>query len=203
MGDPRKPKKKYSRPAHPWQAVRLEEEAKLIKDYALKNKKEIWKSASVIKNFKYKAKQLIASTKSQAKKEEKEVLDRLVKLKLLSKDSKIEDVLDIPVTTILERRLQTQVYKKGLARTPAQARQMVTHRHISVKGIAVNIPSYIVTAEDESFIQFSSKSPFHSEEHPERAIKKEETVDVVKEKSNKKTKEEETVSKENDTTKTI
>ncbi len=194
MGDPRKPKKKYNRPAHPWQAVRLEEEAKLVKEYALKNKKEIWKSASVVKRFKSKAKQLIASTRPQAKKEEKDILDRLVKLKLLPKDSKIEDVLDIPITTVFERRLQTQVYKKGLARTPAQARQMITHRHVTVKGIAVNIPSYIVTAEDEPFIQFSSTSPFKNEEHPERAIKKEEVPEIKTE-----IKKEETSEKVDDT----
>ncbi|PIN72350.1 30S ribosomal protein S4, partial [Candidatus Woesearchaeota archaeon CG10_big_fil_rev_8_21_14_0_10_47_5] len=41
MGDPRKIKKKYSTPIHPWQRARIEEEGVIIKDHGLKNKKEV------------------------------------------------------------------------------------------------------------------------------------------------------------------
>ena len=185
MGDPRKQKKKYSKPAHPWQATRLEEEAVIVKNYALKNKREVWKSASFIKNIKHKAKELIASTKPQARKEEKEILQKLVKLKLLPKEAKIEDALDLSITTVLERRLQTMVYKKGLARTPKQARQLIIHRHITIKGKRINIPSYIVTEEEEPFIQFSPQSSFFNEDHPERAIKKEEIKSKIEDEEQK------------------
>ena len=170
MGDPRKLKKKFSKPSHPWQATRIQEEAVLVKDYALKNKKEIWKAASLVKKYKTKTKEIIASQSTQAKKEEKQILDKLIKLNLLSPNSKIGDVLDLGITTVLERRLQTLVYKKGLARTPAQARQFVVHGHITVNGMGVNLPSYLVPIEEEPFIAFFQNSSLKDEEHPERKI---------------------------------
>ncbi len=172
MGDPKKSKKRYSKPGHPWQTQRIEEEAKLMEEYALKNKRELWKANSFIKRFKYKTKQIMASSSAQAKLEEKQVLGKLVKLKLVHSEAKIEDVLDLPVTAVLERRLQTVVYKKGLAKTPRQARQFITHGHISVKGVRMNIPSYVVPYLDEEQINFSQSSSLKDEEHPERKIEK-------------------------------
>ncbi|MDP7610203.1 MAG: 30S ribosomal protein S4, partial [Candidatus Woesearchaeota archaeon] len=43
MGDPKKQRKKYSKPSHPWQTERIEVEKVLMKEYGLKNKKEIWR----------------------------------------------------------------------------------------------------------------------------------------------------------------
>ena len=40
MGDPRKLRKKYYPPSHPWQKIRIDEEKILMKDYGFKNKKE-------------------------------------------------------------------------------------------------------------------------------------------------------------------
>ena len=171
MGDPKRQKNKYSRPSHPWQASRIREEAVLMDNYALKNKKEIWKAASFIKKYKNKAKQIIASKSAQAKLEEKQILSKLIKLNLLPQDSKIEDVLDLNITTVLERRLQTLVYKKGFARTPSQARQFIIHGHITLNGNGLNLPSYLVSLEEEPFIGFYSTSALKNEEHPERKIK--------------------------------
>ncbi len=44
--------------------------------------------------------------------------------------------------SLLERRLDNVVYRMGLAETRAQARQIVGHKHITVDGERVNIPSY-------------------------------------------------------------
>ena len=52
------------------------------------------------------------------------------------------------VLSQLERRLDNVVYKGGLANSRSQARQLVTHGHFLVNGQKVNIPSYIVNAED-------------------------------------------------------
>jgi small subunit ribosomal protein S4 len=49
---------------------------------------------------------------------------------------------------LLESRLDNVVYRMGFAVTRAQARQMVTHKAISVNGQTVNIPSYRVKPED-------------------------------------------------------
>ena len=62
MGDPRRLKKKYNTPQHPWQKTRIETEAVLRKEYGLKNKKEIWKMATQFKNFSDQAKRLIAAS---------------------------------------------------------------------------------------------------------------------------------------------
>ena len=43
MGDPRKSKKKFDKPKYPWQMERLEEERKVVNNYGLKNKKELWR----------------------------------------------------------------------------------------------------------------------------------------------------------------
>ena len=50
---------------------------------------------------------------------------------------------------MLERRLDNVVYRMGLAGSRAQARQLVLHGHIRVKGQKVNIPSYLVQVGEE------------------------------------------------------
>ncbi|AZG48421.1 30S ribosomal protein S4 [Gordonia insulae] len=49
---------------------------------------------------------------------------------------------------ILETRLDNVVYRAGLARTRRQARQMVTHGHLTVNGVNVDVPSYRVSQYD-------------------------------------------------------
>jgi small subunit ribosomal protein S4 len=49
---------------------------------------------------------------------------------------------------ILESRLDNIVYRAGFANSRAEARQLVTHRHFSVNGKIVNIPSYLMKAGD-------------------------------------------------------
>lgn len=49
---------------------------------------------------------------------------------------------------LLESRLDNVVFRLGLARTRREARQIVDHKHITVNGKVVNIPSYLVKAGD-------------------------------------------------------
>ena len=49
---------------------------------------------------------------------------------------------------LLERRLDNVVFRLGLARTRMEARQMVDHKHITVNGKVVNIPSYLISVGD-------------------------------------------------------
>jgi small subunit ribosomal protein S4 len=49
---------------------------------------------------------------------------------------------------LLETRLDNVVYRGGLARSRAAARQLVRHSHVTVNGRKVNIPSYLVRAGD-------------------------------------------------------
>jgi ribosomal protein S4 len=69
----------------------------------------------------------------------------------------------------MERRLQTIVHRSGLAKSIHQARQFVTHGHISVAGDIVSVPSYVVQREQESRIAFHARSPLSNAQHPARA----------------------------------
>lgn len=170
MGDPGKLRRKYKGPGHPWQKARIEEEKSLKKEYGLKNKSEIWKHDSKLKNFATQAKRLVALTGEQAEKEKKQLLDRLVRLGLVSAGATTEEVLSLSIKDILERRLQTMIYRKGFARSPRQARQYISHGHITIAGKKIKTPSYIVTKEEENQIAFVENSALANEEHPERQI---------------------------------
>ncbi|MBW2986440.1 30S ribosomal protein S4 [Candidatus Woesearchaeota archaeon] len=180
MGDPGKLRRKYSGPGHPWQKARIEEEKALKKEYGLKNKSEIWKQDSKLKNFANQAKRLVTLTGAQAEKERKQLLERLVRLGLVSPGATTEEVLSLSIKDILERRLQTMVYRKGLARSQTQARQYISHGHITIAGKKMKTPSYLVTKEDESQLAFVENSALANAEHPERALpeKKPEVVEV-------------------------
>ena len=169
MGDTKKHRKKYNTPNHPWQKERIEEEKALIKGYGLKNKKEIWKFTSMLKNFKAQAKKLVVSHSEQAEKEKENLLKRLYKYNLLEEGRGLASVLEISLKDVLERRLQTQLMRKGLARTVRQARQMITHSHIMVGDMKIDAPSYLVTVQEENRIAFAPNSNFFDAEHPERS----------------------------------
>ena len=59
----------------------------------------------------------------------------------------------------MEKRLQTIVYKKGLARTPKEARMFVVHGHIALNGKKINSPSYVVLSGQEDDVGFYRSSP--------------------------------------------
>jgi len=192
MGDPKKQRKKYKTPSHPWQKDRIDSEKEILKGYGLKNKKEIWKMESVLRNFRQQAKKLVAQDNVQVNKEREQLLNKLVGLSLLNPGAKIENVLDLELKDIMDRRLQTQVFKQGLAKTMKQARQFITHKHISIKDKKIDVPSYLVTKEDEFKINFSDNSDLSDDTHPERIKKKvqklKEEVEKIEKKEIKKEK---------------
>jgi len=59
---------------------------------------------------------------------------------------------------LCESRLDNVVYRLGFAKTRAAARQLVSHRHITVNGELVNIPSYSLSAGDVVAVRVKSKS---------------------------------------------
>lgn len=151
--------KNYSRPKRPFDKKRIEEEKKIIEGYGLKNKREIWKSEAKIKLIRERAKRMVSATE----KERNEFLERLKKSGL--KVNSIADVLSLTKEDYLNRRLQTIVFKKGLAKTPKEARQMITHKNILVDGKSVNIPSYLVSAEMEGRIFTKQKKEKNIKDH--------------------------------------
>lgn len=170
MGSPKRQRKKHHGPTHLWQKVRLDEERPLIKEYALCNKNEIWKMGSVIKNAAMQAKKLIPQRTQQSEKEKEHLLQKLKNLGLLKPDATIEDCLGITLKDILERRLQTLVYRKNLSRTIKQARQFIVHRHIKVGKKTITSPSYVVSVDEEPLINFVENSPLNEPNHPERSV---------------------------------
>jgi len=197
MGDPKRQRKKYSTPSQRWHKERIDEEKTLIKEYGLKNKKELWKAASILRKFAKQAKKLIAEKTEQAKKEEIQLLNRLNALGMM-KTSVVEDVLGLTEKDILERRLQSVVFKKGLAKTISQARQFITHGHIVVNDKKITAPGHLLLKKYEDKIGFTHRSSLFSEEHPERVKTKEKPVKKTKAKKSarKKTKEKKPKKKE-------
>jgi small subunit ribosomal protein S4 len=87
---------------------------------------------------------------------------------MIKGDAEIDDILALNTEAILERRLQTLVHRLGLARTPKQARQFITHGHIAIGGKKLTVPGMLVSKQDEMMIDYYGTSPMTTESHPER-----------------------------------
>ncbi|MGI0000369.1 MAG: 30S ribosomal protein S4, partial [Nitrososphaeraceae archaeon] len=83
---------------------------------------------------------------------ETELLNYLSRLGLVSSGSSLDDVLNLKIEDILERRLQTIIMKKSNLKSPYQARQLVVHGHVSLGNRKINLPGYLVRKEEESQI---------------------------------------------------
>jgi small subunit ribosomal protein S4 len=143
---------KYSRPKKAYEKARIQEENALAKKYALKSKREIWKTLAKVNYFRKRA---MALAKSPA--EEQEVLfKKLTALGL--KVSTISDVLALKLEDLLERRLSTIVFKKNLSKTTKHARQLITHKIIMIDNKVVNAPSYLVSVSEEALISLKQKA---------------------------------------------
>lgn len=71
---------------------------------------------------------------------------------------KLDYVLALRVEDFLERRLQTQVYKLGLAKSIHHARVLIRQRHIRVGKQIVNVPSFIVRLDSQKHIDLALNS---------------------------------------------
>lgn len=185
MGDTRKIRKKYQKPNHPWNKQRIDAERVLSKNYGLTNKKELWKAETILKGFKNQIKQLPAMSPENAARQQQLLRARLNKLGLITEETALGDVLGFSTEQILDRRLQTIVHKKGLARSPSQARQFIGHEHILVNGKKINAPGYLVTRDEEHNITFSPTSNLYNESHPERATPEKQEKPVKKKQQEK------------------
>ncbi len=159
MGDPRKPRKKWEGPKHPWVKERLLREIELMGYYGLRNKKEIWRAATMARYFRHRARSLLALPPDVREREEKALLSRLAHLGVLGENATLDDVLGLKAEHFLERRLQTIVWKKGLAKTPYQARQLIVHGHIAVGGRRIRSPGYLVSRDEEDLVDYAPGSP--------------------------------------------
>ena len=164
--------KRYETPNHPYQGARIASEHDLVSRYGLKNKEELWRAESTLRSYRREARQLVGRAAGDAESAANigaDFIARLRRLGILGDNESLGDILALDVTDVLERRLQTIVYRKGLSNTPQQARQFIMHGHITVDGRRVRAPSYVISVAEEGSIDFAENSPIADELHPERA----------------------------------
>lgn len=149
MGDPKKPKKKYTAPKNPWAADQLSAELYLLGNYGLRNKKELWKVQTELSKIRKQARSLLAAPPEVRDRLSGILIKRLYNLGLVSENASIDDILSLKVEDLLERRLQSIIWRKGLARTPYEARQMISHKRVSIAGRVVSRPGYMVKRSEE------------------------------------------------------
>ncbi|MBP2251709.1 small subunit ribosomal protein S4 [Halarchaeum solikamskense] len=158
----------YETPNHPYQGERIAEESDLLSRYGLKNKQELWRAQSELRSYRREARELLGRVTEEGD-EGEEFVARLRRYGILGDADELDAVLSLDVTDVLERRLQTVAYRKGLANTPQQARQFVTHGHVIVGESRVTAPSRKVAVAEEDDVAFDETSPLDDELHPARA----------------------------------
>jgi small subunit ribosomal protein S4 len=152
MGDPKNPRKNWRKPKRPLNYDLLNEELHVLGTFGLKNKRELWKAHTELSRVRNQARSLLALTQEVREKKEKVLMESLTRIGLVNTNSTLDDVLNLKVTDLLSRRLQTMIQKKGLIKSPYQARQAVVHGHIMIGERVVTVPSYTVKVEEENQI---------------------------------------------------
>ena len=171
MGDPKYSRKKSARPRNPWQRNLLKEELELVGNFGLRNKKELHVASTELSRIRKQARQLLAATTEIRTAREPVLLSSLTRKGIVTEDATLDNVLALNVSNFLERRLQTVVLKKGLARTPHQSRQLITHGHIAIGENRITIPSYTVTRNEEPLIKMTNNSTFVLQEIAVKELK--------------------------------
>lgn len=147
----------WRKPKRPLNYDLLNEELYVLGTYGLKNKRELWKAHTELSRIRNQARSLLALTQDVRNEKEPTLMKSLTRTGLVKENSTLDDVLNLKVTDLLARRLQTVVQKKANIKSPYLARQAVVHGHVMIGERIVNIPSYTVTVEEESQVNLSPK----------------------------------------------
>lgn len=129
----------------------------------MKNKREVWRVQLVLSKIRSSARLLLTLPISDIRRQiqGRSLIRKLEKYGILNEsENTLNHVLSLKVQDFLERRLQTIVFKRGLARSIHHARVLILQRHISVNEQLVNIPSFLVKMKSETKITYFCKSPF-------------------------------------------
>jgi small subunit ribosomal protein S4 len=157
MGDPKKPRKKFSRPKSPWRSDQLAQELYMLGAYGLRNKRELWRAQTLLSSTRKQARTLLAATEEVRLREEKKLLTSLEKRGLVRDGAILDDILNLTIEDVLMRRLQTMVFKKGLATSPLHSRQLIVHGHVMLGANRVTIPGYYVGRDEEETLKLVGK----------------------------------------------
>lgn len=136
---------------------------KLAGEYGLRNKREIYRVAFTLAKIRKSARQLLTLPERDPRRlfEGNALIRRLIRIGVLDADkNKLDHVLSLKIEDFLERRLQTQVFKLGLAKSIHHARVLIKQRHIRVGKQLVDVPSFIVRLDSQKLIDFALTSPY-------------------------------------------
>jgi small subunit ribosomal protein S4 len=168
MGDPKKKHKTYDTPKRPYNTESLMEELRIIGSYGLRNKRELWKVHTELSILRGRARDLLSLGAEERSIRERALIEKLALRGLVIENGRLEDVLTLGVEDIMERRLQTYIYRIGMAGSLFQARQLITHGHIAIDEQKVTSPSYQVKITDEQLLDWAKGSPYNNPSHPLR-----------------------------------
>ena len=161
MGDPKTSRKVWQKPKRPLNYDLIMDELKTLGTFGLKTKRELWKTQTELSRVRLQARSLLALRQDERERKEPILMQSLSKIGLVNEDSTLDDVLNLQVTDLLSRRLQTIAQRKLYFKTPYQARQAIVHGHIMIGDSVVTIPSYIVKTEEEAKIHLIPESSFN------------------------------------------
>lgn len=148
-------------------------ELQLLGTYGLKNKKELWRILSQARADKKQARDLLISTNHQEfMTQGRSLLNRLYRNGMISLAdfndeeslrSGLREVLNFELTTYLDRRLQSVVYRAGMARNIHHARILIEHKHIAVGEREINKAGMAVRDENDALVQITPTSSLVSD----------------------------------------
>uniref|UniRef100_A0A8C5R150 Small ribosomal subunit protein uS4 n=1 Tax=Leptobrachium leishanense TaxID=445787 RepID=A0A8C5R150_9ANUR len=133
-------RKTYVTPRRPFEKSRLDQELKLIGEYGLRNKREVWRVKFTLAKIRKAARELLTLDEKDPKRlfEGNALLRRLVRIGVLDEGKmKLDYILGLKIEDFLERRLQTQVFKLGLAKSIHHARVLIRQRHIRLSAVEI------------------------------------------------------------------
>nr|GME10170.1 40S ribosomal protein S9-2 [Ipomoea batatas] len=140
--------KTFKKPRRPYEKERLDAELKLVGEYGLRCKRELWRVQYALSRIRNNARMLLTLDEKDPRRifEGDALLRRMNRYGLLDESqNKLDYVLALTVENFLERRLQTLVFKAGMAKVGRQV---------------VNVPSFMVRLDSQKHIDFSLTSPF-------------------------------------------
>jgi len=182
MGDPKTPRRIWKKPKRPLNYNLMMDELKTLGTFGLKTKKELWKARTNLSKLRHQARSLLALRQEIRKEKEPVLINSLSKIGLVDKNSTLDAVLNLQVTDLLSRRLQTIVQRKLYFKTPYHARQAIVHGHIMIDDRIVTIPSYVVKIDEEPKIHLIPESSFNQTlSKPESDLGSPETENLVTE----------------------